>query len=305
MLNFVSVLRELVSAIHELTAEIKRLRVELRQRERETGRAPAVAPRAAQPRSRSRPASRPTALTPRSIPVSKPVQKAATYLNKQGFTLRRYHDQEKDSADERNLSKFLGDRHDASLAPLYSLLRDVDIDVAFELDLSESSQREIGDSVQLCQFLSSVNYLSDYNYARNARVLTGALTKDGDAYIRGRWLEQYIRRQLVSGFGRAQMGYSLIMNPYLLFRDGQECELDLFLVERDKPMWIECTTAKDPRERLHKMGALRKRLSIPTERTLLVVTGMSNRRIRDLSRNAPLTITNVNDFPSYLSDSLE
>ncbi len=308
-LKLISILQELQTDIRNLTAEMKKLRLELqRQRSEPSETRPPSARRATTSVStgiRTRPRTRRRPIPESSIPVSKAAQKAADYLHQQGFVIRKYEEQEAGTLEERILSKFLGDRHANSVEALYALLRDVEVDAPFQLDLAEATPREIADSVQLCQFLNNIAYLDNYAYARGQRLLTGALTAAGDRYIRGQWLEQYIRRQLVSGFGRAQMGYSLLMNPNLTFQDGQECELDLFAVERDRPLWIECTTAKDPRERLHKMRALRRKLEIPEGRALLVVAGMSHRRIQDLSRNTRVMIANVSDFPTLLDRNLE
>ncbi len=311
--NLISLLRELQTDIRNLTAEMKKLRLELQRQRAEPGATkPRTATRTASrtvsratPAARPRPRPRRRPVPESSVPVSGAAQKAADYLHQQGFVIRKYQELEAGTTEERILSKFLGDRHESSVESLYSLLRDVEVSTPFSLDLSEATPREIADSVQLCQFLSNIKYLDDYMYARGKRLLTGSLTAAGDQYIRGQWLEQYIRRQLVSGFGRAQMGYSLLMNPNLTFQDGQECELDLFAVERDMPLWIECTTARDPRERLAKMRALRRKLEIPAGRALLVVAGMSSRRIQDLSRNTRVTIANVSDFPDILDRNLE
>ena len=225
-------------------------------------------------------------------------------LHKHGFVIERYHEQNEDSSEERSLSKFLGDRHDTTLALLYNQLRDLDVNQEFTMELADSSPEEISDSVQLCQKLSDVHYLHDYQYRRGAQLLQGTLNREGEEYIRGRWLEQYIRRQLVSGFGRAHLGYSLLMNPQLAFVDGQKYELDLFVMERDSPIWLECTTAKNPKERLSRMGTLRTKLKIPADRTLLIIAGMSNERIRGLSRGVKFPIVSAPEFPERLSKSL-
>ncbi len=308
-LKLVTLLQDLQTDIRNLTAEVKKLRLELQQ-QRSTRSEPRSQPErrvasSSPARNRTRTRSRRRPIPESSIPVSGAAQKAAEYLHQQGFVIRKYQELEAGTAEERILSKFLGDRHETSVVSLYTLLRDIETDVPFQLDLSEATPREIADSAQLCQFLSNINYLDNYTYARGKRLLTGSLTAKGDQYIRGRWLEQYIRRQLVSGFGRAQLGYSLLMNPNLTFQDGQECELDLFAVERETPLWIECTTAKDPRERLHKMRVLRRKLEVPAGRALLVVAGMSTRRINDLSRNTRVTIANVSNFPEILGNHLE
>ncbi len=239
-----------------------------------------------------------------SVNVARTGQKAAAYLHQQGFVIERYHEQNEESSEERSLSKFLGDRHDTTLAPLYARLRELEIDQDFTMQLSDRSPEEISDSVQLCQKLSDVHYLYDHGYRRGAQLLQGTLTKDGEEYIRGRWLEQYIRRQLVSGFGRAHLGYSLLMNPQLAFVDGQKYELDLFVLERDTPIWLECTTAKNPKERLSRMGSLMTKLDMPAERTWLIIAGMPNQKIRDLARRVKFPIVNATDFPDTLDQSL-
>ena len=306
LFKLIPTLKEIQADIRALTEEIRKLRLELRRLAQSDRRAPAKAPAATRPRSAARPkAINVPSIEARSVSVARTAQKAASYLHQKGFVIGRYHEHDADSAEERTLSKFLGDRHEKTLAPLYSLLRDVEVNEHFRLDLADSTPQEIGDSVQLCQLLSQVQYLHNFDYVRSERQLTGSLTRDGDAYIRGRWLEQYIRRQLVSGFGRAQMGYSLLMNPQLSFVDGQKYELDLFVLERDAPIWIECTTAKNPRERLNKMPRLRAKLDIPQQRTLLIVTGMSEQRIRGFSRGTDFRIVNVSDFPAILHRNLE
>lgn len=300
-------LQELQNDVRALTREVKRLRAELRQSQDESPKAAKKptsmkAKRATTARRRIIDVS---SMESQSVKVTRTSQKAASYLYSHGFMIKKYHEQNEDTSEERSLSKFLGDRHDSTLAPLYSQLRELDVNQSFTMELSESAPEEISDSVQLCQKLSDVHYLHDHRYRRGAQLLEGTLTREGEEYIRGRWLEQYIRRQLVSGFGRAHRGYSLLMNPQLAFIDGQKYELDLFVLERDAPIWLECTTAKNPRERLSRMGSLRTKLEIPAERTLLIIAGLSNQRIRSLSRGVKFPVVDVTEFPARLSKSLE
>jgi len=306
LFGIVPALQELQKDVRALTREIQRLRSELR--ESENGSRKPAARSGAQPGKRTpSPRRRPIdvrSMEMQSVNVTRTSQKAASYLHQHGFVVERYHEQNTESAEERSLSKFLGDRHSATLAPLYALLRELEVNQNFTMQLSDSSSEEISDSVQLCQKLSDVRYLRNHRYRRNAQLLQGTLTKEGEEYIRGRWLEQYIRRQLVSGFGRAHLGYSLLMNPQLAFVDGQKYELDLFVLERDTPIWLECTTAKNPRERLSRMGSLMTKLDIPADRTLLIIAGMSDQRIRNLARGVKFPIVNATDFPDRLSQSL-
>ena len=299
-------LQELQNDVRALTREVKRLRAELQDSQEESPK-PAEKP-SSKKKKRTAPLRRRiidvSSMESQSVKVTRTSQKAASYLHNHGFVIKRYHEQNEDSSEERSLSKFLGDRHDSTLAPLYSQLRELDVSQNFTMELSESTPEEISDSVQLCQKLSDVQYLRDHNYRRGAQLLQGTLTREGEEYIRGRWLEQYIRRQLVSGFGRAHRGYSLIMNPQLAYVDGQKYELDLFVLERDAPFWLECTTAKNPRERLSRMGSLRTKLEIPSDRTLLIIAGMSNQKMRSLSRGVKFPIVNVTDFPDRLSKRL-
>lgn len=305
--RIIDVLQELQQDVRTLTREIRALRREMK------GSPETAAPKTAArtTAAKGRPASAPRrrvidvrAMESQSINVTRTSQKAASYLHSRGFVIERFHDYNEDSSEERSLSKFLGDRHDSSLAPLYSLLRELDVDEDFRMELAEHSSEVISDSVQLCQKLNDVRYLHDYRYMRGPQELRGALTREGEEYIRGRWLEQYLRRQLVSGFGRAHLGYSLLMNPQLAFVDGQKYELDLFVLEREKPIWLECTTAKNPRERLSRMNSLRAKLDIPPDRTLLVMTGLSGQRKRALTRGVKFKVVDVTEFPDRLHASL-
>ena len=299
-------LQELQKDVRELTREVKRLRTELRELESESPET-AAKPQTKPAKPPARPRRRPIdvhSMELQSVNVARTGQKAASYLHNHGFVIERYHEQNEDSSEERSLSKFLGDRHDTTLAPLYNQLRDLEVNQEFTMELADSSPEEISDSVQLCQKLSDVHYLHDYSYRRGAQLLQGTLKREGEEYIRGRWLEQYIRRQLVSGFGRAHLGYSLLMNPQLAFVDGQKYELDLFVLERDSPIWLECTTAKNPKERLSRMRTLRTKLDIPADRTLLIIAGMSNEKIRSLSRGAKFPIVSATNFSEKLGKSL-
>ncbi len=305
LFGILPILQELQQDVRALTREIQRLRTELRESENGSHKATAkpASPSGKRPTPRRRPIDV-RAMEAQSVNVTRTSQKAAAYLHRRGFVIERYHEQNEESSEERSLSKFLGDRHNTTLAPLYGRLRELEVNQSFTMELADSTPEEISDSVQLCQKLSDVHYLHDHRYRRGAQLLQGTLTKDGEEYIRGRWLEQYIRRQLVSGFGRAHLGYSLLMNPQLAFVDGQKYELDLFVLERDTPIWLECTTAKNPRERLSRMGSLMSKLDIPVDRTLLIIAGMSDQRIRSLARGVKFPIVNATDFPDRLSQSL-
>ena len=81
-----------------------------------------------------------------------------------------------------------------------------------------------------------------------------------------------------------------------IVNEGKKHELDLFVLEEDEPLWIECTTAKNTLARRKKMHQIRRRLNVVPERTILVASAASDSQVRNIAKTSPFQFTNLSSF---------
>ena len=222
--------------------------------------------------------------------VSKP---AADYLTDRGYVIEAYQDTIDEQVTET--CRFLGRRHATSLAPLFNQLSRSKAEEPLVVDLGNRTAKEYSHSVNLCQMLKRTKYLDKFEQRDDTQLLRVTLTKDGVRFLKGYWLEQFVGSRLDEFLHDSNARYSILMNAKIA-NEGNKHELDLFVLEEDEPLWIECTTAKNTLDRRKKMHQIRRRLNVVPERTILVASAASDSQVRNIAKTSPFQFTNLANF---------
>jgi hypothetical protein len=315
------ILQNLTLALEALTAEVRSLRGDIRrlQQERTTAAQPAQArpeqPRASQARprtqarqpakrtakgaqagaarTRARTGQRRSRKAPVPVTVTGVSKPAADYLTDRGYVIEAYQDTIDEQVTET--CRFLGRRHSTSLAPLFNQLSRSKAEEPLVVDLGARTAKEYSHSVNLCQMLKRTKYLGKFEQHDETQRLRVTLTKDGVRFLKGYWLEQFVGSRLDEFLHDSNARYSILMNAKIA-NEGNKHELDLFVLEEDEPLWIECTTAKNTLDRRKKMHQIRRRLNVVPERTILVASAASDSQVRNIAKTSPFQFTNLASF---------
>ena len=318
------ILQNLTLALEALTAEVRSLRGDIRklQQERTTTAQPAQArteqprPSQARPRTqarqpakraakgaskaqagatrtRARTGQRRSRKAPVPVAVTGVSKPAADYLTDRGYVIEAYQDTIDEQVTET--CRFLGRRHSTSLAPLFNQLSRSKAEEPLVVDLGDRTAKEYSHSVNLCQMLKRTKYLDKFEQHDETQRLRVTLTKDGVRFLKGYWLEQFVGSRLDEFLHDSNARYSILMNAKIA-NEGNKHELDLFVLEEDEPLWIECTTAKNTLDRRKKMHQIRRRLNVVPERTILVASAASDSQVRNIAKTSPFQFTNLASF---------
>ena len=318
------ILLNLTVALESLTAEVRSLRGDIRRLQQERTAAPqkeqtrAQQPRpsraraATQPgqaskkaaqgtpkaqtgaaRSRARTGQRRSQKAPVPVTVTGVSKPAADYLIDRGYVIEDYQSTIDEEVTET--CRFLGRRHSTSLAPLFNQLSRSKAEEPLVVDLGDRTAKEYLHSVNLCQMLKRTRYLGNFEQQDERQRLRVTLTKDGVRFLKGYWLEQFVGSRLDEFLHDSNARYSILMNARIA-NEGKKHELDLFVLEEDEPLWIECTTAKNTLDRRKKMHQIRRRLNVVPERTILVASAASDSQVRNIAKTSPFLFTNLANF---------
>ena len=318
------ILLNLTVALESLTAEVRSLRGDIRrlQQERTPGTQTEQArPQQAKPaqarakpqagqaarktgqgaskaqigttRARTRTGQRRSQKAPTPVVVTGVSKPAADYLIDRGYVIEDYQNTIDEQVTEA--CRFLGRRHSTSLAPLFNQLSRSKAEQPLVVDLGDRTAKEYKHSVGLCQMLKRTKYLGEFEQRDDLQRLRVTLTKDGVRFLKGFWLEQFVGSRLDEFLHDSNARYSILMNARIA-NEGKKHELDLFVLEEDEPLWIECTTAKNTLDRRKKMHQIRRRLNVVPERTILVASAATDSQVRNIAKTSPFLFTNLANF---------
>ncbi|MEB3357262.1 MAG: hypothetical protein VKK04_11085 [Synechococcales bacterium] len=192
------------------------------------------------------------------------------------------------------LSGFLG-THYGALGPLYrQIKRNVAGGNRFRFSLASSSQREISLSTQFCAMLNRASLLSFYRYSNADKLIQAALQNRADVIrlFQGEWFERYVANEVAQWLDSRSLRYECLINPKILYENGDRFELDLVFMVEDAPLWIECKTGKDSNAYLERYSNHRKQLNIPKGRSLLVILDIPTEQAQTLTTLWDITVTN-------------
>jgi hypothetical protein len=228
------------------------------------------------------------------------------WLASHGITVKNYKKEK--AADEifDRLATFLGERFD-SLERLHEQIRrNLSTGNNFKLNLASSSQEEIANSTQLCTWLHQYAFLSSYRYDKYAKAIYATPQRVGKMinFFAGGWFERFVFLKTSNLLSQHGLDYIWVTNPQISLPNGDDFELDILFLVENIPLWLECKTG-DYSSYIAKYADIRSILSIPKERSILVILGISDDLTSQLTDLYDLTVANENNFLAQVTAALD
>ncbi len=212
-------------------------------------------------------------------------------------------------ADEKifeRVSGFLGERY-TQLQGLYEKLKQAagKGNGEFQYSLASQSQQDIGLSTQLCTMLKEGGLLKSYTYSPKQRRIYARLSEEGKvrSFITGSWLERYARQVVQLAVRRRNIPHDLLLNPVLLYPNGDRFEVDLLLRTPSLMLLLECKTG-GYEENLERHQRIAVDLRIPPKQVMYLLLGVPEAVLDDLGRQWGFTFVNEKTLGEYLEKLL-
>lgn len=218
---------------------------------------------------------------------------ALEWLRLRGIAVRHESPPDYDYSALDHLSKLLGE-HRKDVRRVFDAIRAALSDKGIiRVDLSRASQEELSYSTQMCTIMRDHALLREYHYAKGRRLVLGNVLREGYIinYLTGKWFERFVHLKVSALLQAHSLQADLLVNPKIIFPNGDDFELDLFWTVDSTPLWIECKTG-DYSEHVVKYAKVRKSLHVPAERSILVVYGLDDWRCNSLTKLHGINITN-------------
>ena len=174
------------------------------------------------------------------------------------------------------------------------------------LDLKKYSQKEAQQINNICREFYSHTLFSRYVYQKQEKLVHLKLQSAAPIrqFFSGEWLEWYALGKLLAYAEKQGKNYvfSCARNAEIYFSNDDKHELDVvFLAKNKLPLVIECKTGEYRRD-LDKYLTLRKRLDIPAENFVLLVTDIDETQAKSLSSMYELTFVTLSMLPQHIQN---
>jgi len=219
------------------------------------------------------------------------------WLVHQGITVQKYHIPDDNEEVFNKLAIYLGEKY-SDLSYFYiQLKRSFSKGQNLSVNLASRSKTEITYTTQFCSRMSDYAFLSSYQYDRKNKMLYASPQKKGLVinFITGGWFERYIYLSLCQLLRQSKQFYKSILNPQIVLQNGEDFELDILFLVKNKPFWIECKTG-DYQNHVTKYSKMRSVLSIPKDCSLLVILGIREQLTQELTSLHDIHVANENNF---------
>ncbi|ADD29451.1 type II toxin-antitoxin system HicB family antitoxin [Meiothermus ruber] len=242
---------------------------------------------------------------PRTPEARRPSFRISEYVQEAGLGLQPSQNGLTEAEEKifERVSGFLGERY-GSLEGLYQKLKAATQkdNGEFQYSLASLSQQDIGINTQLCTLLKEGGLLKSYTYSPKQRRIYGRLADDGKTrgLITGGWLERYARQVVQLTLRRRNIPHDLLLNPVLLYPNGDRFEVDLLLRTPQLFLLLECKTG-GYEENLERHQRIAADLRIPAKQVLYLLLGVPEAVLDELSRQWGFTFVNE----KTLSERLE
>ncbi|AFZ45186.1 hypothetical protein PCC7418_3064 [Halothece sp. PCC 7418] len=224
-------------------------------------------------------------------------QVVINWLINQGITVQNYHIPDENEEIFNKLATYLGDKY-SDLSYFYiQLKRSFSKGQNLSVNLASRSKTEITYTTQFCNRMSDYAFLSSYQYDRKNKMLYASPQKKGLVinFITGGWFERFVYLSLCQLLQENDQVYQSILNPQIVLQNGEDFELDILFLVKNKPFWIECKTG-DYQNHVMKYSRMRSVLSIPKECSLLVILGIREQLTQELTTLHDIYVANENNF---------
>ncbi len=206
--------------------------------------------------------------------------KALAVLEGLGIEVRKVLEISEEEQALLMLSRLIAERYPLVRPFLQRVKRHQGDGSPFQMSLANAAQEEVGAITQLATLAHQAGLLAEYTYWRSPRrLLRAAPSRHGLAinFFTGSWLELYIMQvveQILREAGDADAG--CVFRAQVVFPNGDQFDLDAFLVVHGRRIWIEAKTGDDFADKLPKYARLRPRLCQQREEALLVCADMQS-----------------------------
>lgn len=170
------------------------------------------------------------------------------------------------------------------------------------VDLSQSSQKDIKTITGFCRELYSHALFSRYFYQKQEKVLRLSLQQAPKVrqFFEGTWLEWFALLEVLQALRERKAAFSCARGVKIVFPNEDLHELDVVaLPSSQQPICIECKTGEFRRE-IDKYQRLRKRLGIERARFIICSTELPDDQAASLTAMYDLTFTNLSSLPQHL-----
>lgn len=173
------------------------------------------------------------------------------------------------------------------------------------LDLSQLAQKEVQTMTTLCRWLHEHTFFARYHYQkpeRKARLTLQPATAMRQ-FFEGGWLEWYALMCL-QDITQTQALCDYARGVKVVFPNEDEHELDVVaLPQNGQPICIECKSGEFRRD-IDKYLRLRKRLSLPRERFVILSPELTPEQARGFSTMYELSFSNLEMLRPHLQSLL-
>ena len=165
------------------------------------------------------------------------------------------------------------------------------------LDLKKYSQKEAQQINNICREFYSHTLFSRYTYQKQEKLVHLKLQSAAPIrqFFSGEWLEWYALGKVLQYAEQRgkEVGFSCARGAEIFFSNEDKHELDvIFLAQNQAPLIIECKTGEYRRD-LDKYLTLRKRLDVPAENFVLLVTDVDEAQAKSMSSMYDLTFVTL------------
>lgn len=227
------------------------------------------------------------------------------WLSTRGITVKNYREQQAADQVFDQLAIHLGERFNNLGRVLDAIKRSLSNGSSFTLNLSACRQEEINDSTQFCMMLNTYAFLSSYWYNKTTRTIHATPQRVGEVinFFTGGWFERYVYLSLIALFSQNNLEHACLLNPQVTFANGDYFEFDLLWLVNGQPLWVECKTG-DYQAYVAKYSAIRKLLSVPKKRSILIILDIPNELALHLTRLYDITVANETNFLERVSEAV-
>ncbi len=140
-------------------------------------------------------------------------------------------------------------------------------------DLRSASQDQISGMTRVCSGLLKDSLLAEYRYRKGSKLLQVTVQDRADirSFFSGGWFERFVCISLQKALLPQRKDLAWLINPRIIFPNGNKYEFDLLFLINCDPLLVECKSGGDYNAHLRKFSDHIKRLSIQPHQGLLVI----------------------------------
>ena len=230
------------------------------------------------------------------------------------FTEQRIEVRSYSSAEDRMTRVFdrfaleVGEHYDV-LAPLLLQMKRAVFreNIAFHYALGDIPQNMISRCVGFGHNLLNEGLLSQFNYDRANRAISGALATQPyvTEFFSGSWFKRYICQKILALLQAQELSYGYLISPVVELLNGDRLELDLFFLVENKPILVECVTERDIENAIHEVSRYSQGLGIPSSQVFLIALELTPEQVETFRLRRSLVIASRETYLPHIQAILE